>query len=106
MFSSRSASGRMTLLVVSVLLALLALLPGVGMSQNRRLVVAYYVPWDARSWHALEANPGSVDIVSPQWMSVNPCGGLSSQDNQTLKQFARARGLSVFPNLVTFSGWL
>ena len=70
------------------------------------MMVAYYVPWDARSWQAFEANPGSVDIVAAQWMSVDPCGGISSQDDQTLKQFARDRGISVFPTLVTFSGWL
>jgi spore germination protein YaaH len=73
---------------------------------DQRTVVAYYVPWDSRSWYALEANPGAIDLVAAQWMSVDPCGGISSQDDQTLKQFARGRGISVFPTLVTFSGWL
>src|SRR5439155_3403098 len=27
-------------------------------------------------------------------------------DDQTLKQFARSRGIQLFPSLVTFSGWL
>jgi spore germination protein len=82
------------------------LVSSVGAAPTGRLVVAYYVSEDARSWQALEANPGSIDIVAAQWMSVNPCGGISTHDDQTLKQFARGRGISVFPTLVTFSGAL
>jgi spore germination protein len=89
-----------------VILTTVATLPGAGNAQNQRMVVAYYISEDARSWHALEANAGSIDIVAAQWMGVDPCGGISSHDDQTLKQFARDRGISVFPTLVTFSGWL
>jgi spore germination protein len=97
-----------------ILLSLLALLTGalsipqgeISAAPTQRTIVAYYVPWDSRSWQALEANSGAVDLVAAQWMSVDPCGGISSQDDQTLKQFARGRGISVFPTLVTFSGWL
>lgn len=95
-----------------VLLGLLAFLAGVpstggaALAQNGPLVVAYYVSWDPRSWHALEANADAIDVVAAQWVTVDPCGGIGSRDDQTLKQFARARGISVFPSLVTFSGWL
>ncbi|MFN0070254.1 MAG: glycosyl hydrolase family 18 protein [Chloroflexota bacterium] len=81
-------------------------LPTNSVAQGSRLMMGYYVPWDARSWHALEANADVLDIVSAQWVSVDPCGGIATTDDQTLKRFARERGIALFPSLVTFSGWL
>jgi spore germination protein YaaH len=36
-------------------------------------------------------------------VTVDPCGNLGSNDDQTLKQFARARGIAVVPSLFTLS---
>ena len=71
-----------------------------------RRVLAYYVPDDPASWASLEAHAGSIDIVAVQWVTVDACGRLASSDNQTLKRFARSRGIRVFPSLLTLSGWL
>jgi spore germination protein YaaH len=70
------------------------------------MVLGYYVPYDATSWASLEAHPEQLDIVAAQWASIDPCGGISARDDQTLKQFARAHGLRVVPSLFTVSGWL
>jgi spore germination protein len=72
---------------------------------NRR-ALGYYVPYDSTSWYALEANAHLIDIVAVQWVTIDGCGGLTSEDNQTLKQFAQARGIAVYPTLLTSSGWL
>ena len=48
----------------------------------------------------------ALDIVAAQWVTIDPCGNLGSRDDQTLKQFARGRGLKVLPSLLTSSGWL
>jgi hypothetical protein len=39
-------------------------------------------------------------------VTIDACGGVGSSDDQTLKRFARSRGILVLPSLVTFSGWL
>ncbi|MFN0074723.1 MAG: glycosyl hydrolase family 18 protein, partial [Chloroflexota bacterium] len=95
-------------LTVALLITLLSSVapPTHTLAQGSRLMVVYYVPWDARSWHALEANADALDIVAAQWVSVDPCGGIATTDDQTLKRFARERGIALFPSLVTFSGWL
>lgn len=69
------------------------------------LLLGYYVPYDASSWHSFQEHAGQVDVVAPQWVSLDACGGLSSQDDLTLVQFARARGVKVLPTLFTISGW-
>jgi spore germination protein YaaH len=69
-------------------------------------VLAYYVPYDSTSWISLHAQAQLIDIVAVQAVTVDACGGIGSSDDQTLKQFARSRGLKVVPSLVTFSGWL
>jgi spore germination protein YaaH len=72
----------------------------------RRQVLGYYVPYDPTSWASLEANAGSIDVVAVQWVTIDGCGRLTSDDDQTLKQFAQARGIKVVPSLLTLSGWL
>ena len=67
------------------------------------MVLGYYVPWDGASWSSLEANAGQLDVVAAQWVTADACGRLSSRDDQTLKQFARTRGLQVAPSLLTTS---
>jgi spore germination protein YaaH len=70
------------------------------------LVLGYYVPYDPTSWASLEAHPGQLDLVAAQWATIDGCGGLTSRDDQTLKQFARDHGLKVEPSLFTASAWL
>jgi spore germination protein YaaH len=72
---------------------------------NRR-VLGYYVPDDPASWASLEAQAGLLDIVAGQWVTVDGCGQLASQDDQTLKQLARSKGVQVFPTLLTTSSWV
>ena len=94
-------------LVLIVLLA--ALLPAVTSASAPaagRRVLAYYVPYDPTSWSSLVAHPHAIDVVAAQWVTIDACGQLASRDDQTLKQFARAHGIRVFPSLLTLSGWL
>ena len=93
-----------------VLVVLLATLPPSAGAASQpavgRRVLAYYVPYDPTSWASLEAHPAAIDIVAAQWVTIDACGQLGSRDDQTLKQFARAHGIRVFPSLLTLSGWL
>ena len=73
---------------------------------RRPLVLGYYVPYDSTSWDSLQANADQLDLVAAQWVTVNGCGGLASTDDQTLKDFAASRGISVVPSLLTSSAWL
>lgn len=98
--------------VVGLILGLLPLGAAVGdepaasASSPGRRVFGYYVPYDPTSWASLEANPEGLDAVGAQWVTIDACGNLSSRDDQTLKQFARARRIAVFPSLLTMSGEL
>lgn len=71
-----------------------------------RWVLGYYVTYDAASWASLEAQAHLIDLVAVRWVTIDACGRLTSSDDQTLKQFARSRGIKVLPSLGTFSGWL
>lgn len=75
-------------------------------ASGSRLVLGYYVPYDAGSWASLEAHADQLDLVALQWATIDACGGLSSRDDQTLKAFARGRGLKIEPSLLTGSAWL
>lgn len=77
-----------------------ASLPGSG------VVLGYYVPYDPSSWASLEAHADRVNVVAAQWATVDACGGISSHDDQTLKQFARDHGVKIEPSLLTSSAWL
>jgi spore germination protein len=92
------------------LLMSLALLPSSANAQPRQdprgLVLGYYVPYDSTSWQSLMAHLDQVDIVAAQWVSMDGCGGLSSRDDQTLKQVLHGRGVAVVPSLFTASAWL
>jgi spore germination protein YaaH len=101
---------------ILAVIALLALIPPGGVraqtdssgasTGGRRLVLGYYVPYDPTSWESLQQQAQPLDAVGAQWVTVDPCGGLTSQDDQTLKQLARARGVAVFPSLLTTTRWL
>jgi len=71
-----------------------------------RLVLGYYGPGDPNSWTSLQAHVEHLDMVAGHWLSIDACGNLTSRDDQTLKQFARATGIRIFPSLLTLSGWL
>ena len=71
-----------------------------------RLVLGYYVPYDATSWESLQAHTGQLDFVSAQWVTLDGCGGLGSRDDESLNQFARVHGLKVLPSLLTGSAEL
>jgi len=75
-------------------------------AQQPRLMLGYYVPYDATSWQSLVQHADALDIVAAQWVSIDACGNISSTDDQTLKQLAHARNLQVVPSLFTLSGWL
>jgi spore germination protein YaaH len=97
------------LLLCAALLACAVLPAGVWAqtrAPERRQVLGYYVPWDGASWATLEANAGQLDVVAAQWVTVDACGRLSSREDQTLKQFARGRGIRIAPSLLTLSGGL
>ncbi len=69
-----------------------------------RIFFGYYVPYDPSSWMSLEAQADLIDYVAAQWVSVDACGNIASQDDLTLVRFARARGIGVLPSLFTTSG--
>ena len=69
-------------------------------------MLGYYVEYDATSWATLEAQVRQIDVVAATWVSIDGCGRLSTRDDQTLKRFARANGVQVFPSLLTDAGWL
>lgn len=71
-----------------------------------RRVVGYYVPYDQTSWESFEARPRAVDVLAAQWVAIDACGQISTRDNQTVNRLARARGVAVYPSLLTSSGWL
>src|SRR5215211_340170 len=71
-----------------------------------RRVLGYYGPGDPNSWTSLQANAQHIDFVAGHWLTIDACGNLTTRDDQTLKQFARATGVRIFPSLLTLSGWL
>jgi spore germination protein YaaH len=91
---------------IALLLASSLFAPAHAATPEHGLVLGYYVPYDATSWASLEAHPEQLDVVAAQWVTIDACGGLSSRDDQTLKQFARAHGLKVVPSLFTLSAGL
>jgi spore germination protein YaaH len=71
-----------------------------------RLVLGYYVPYDPTSWQSLAEHADQLDMVAAQWVTIDPCGNLTSRDDQTLKQLAQQHNVKVLPSLLTLSGWL
>lgn len=92
----------MAALVAAVLLAV----PSVARPAPGRLVLGYYVPYDPTSWASLQSQARSIDVVAVQWVTIDACGRLTSDDDQTLKRFAQSQGIRVIPSLLTYSGWL
>lgn len=86
--------------------ALLAVAPPTVAAIPEKRMFAYYVPYDPTSWSSLQEHAGATDYVAAQWVTIDACGSIGSRDDQTLKQFARAQGVKVFPSLLTGSGWL
>jgi spore germination protein YaaH len=68
--------------------------------------MTYYVGWDPAAWRSLDANWDAVDVIGAQWVWVDACGGLTTYDDQTLKERARAGGIAVLPSLFTVSAGL
>src|SRR5688572_12022186 len=117
---------RVAVLGLALLAAHLLMVPGIGGSlalasarpwdtdaglaearrASSRLVLGYYTPYDPVSWASIQAQAQAVDIVAAQWVTIDGCGRLTSDDDQTLKRFARSHGIRVFPSLLTLSGWL
>src|SRR5215208_6223841 len=110
----RAMSWRSRTLLLGVLLAVLlpvsvAALPAnapVPQASPGRRVLGYYGPGDPTSWTSLQANAQAIDLIAGHWITIDACGNLASRDDQTLKQFAQAHGIRVFPSLLTLSGWL
>ncbi|MBV9173961.1 MAG: hypothetical protein JOZ81_28185, partial [Chloroflexi bacterium] len=71
-----------------------------------KMVLAYYVPYDATSWDSLQAHAAAIDVVAGQWVNADACGNLSSRDDETVKDFAHANGLRVAPSLFVASAWV
>src|SRR4051794_20401283 len=42
-----------------------------------RLMLGYYVPYDATSWASLAAHADALDVVAAQWVTVDACGNLA-----------------------------
>jgi spore germination protein YaaH len=91
--------------VVGALLLVLAPTFAQAATPGRRML-GYYVPYDPTSWETLTTQADLIDDVAAQWVTIDACGLIGSRDDRTLIQFARSRGIRVFPSLVTFSGWL
>jgi Glycosyl hydrolases family 18 len=95
------------LILAGTALALLALvLPGptaASAQAGGRRVLGYYVPYDRTSWDTLQAQAPLIDDVAVQWVTVDACGQIGSRDDRTLGQFARERGMRIFPSLLTMS---
>jgi spore germination protein len=94
------------MLLRAVAVAILVLSSGAPVHATQRHFLGYYVPYDATAWKSLEAHADAIDLVGAQWVTIDACGGLASRDDQTLKQFARGRGIQVLPSLLTLSAWL
>jgi spore germination protein len=90
----------------ALLVALLLSLLPVPASAAGPTFLGYYVEWDPRSWESLSQNWDAVDYVAAQWVWADPCGTLTTRDDQTLKAEAASRGIPVFPSLYTMSQWL
>ncbi len=75
-------------------------------SSSKRVVLAYYVPYDPTSWASFQAQADALDYVDAQWVTVNACGSIGSRDDRTLIAYAGQHGVKVLPSLLTSSGWL
>ena len=71
-----------------------------------RVVLGYYVPYDTTSWASLRAHVDQMDYVGAQWVMLNGCGNLRTNDDVTLKEFAHSRSVKVLPSLLTGSAEL
>ena len=83
---------------------IVALLPSSALAQGPKFL-GYYVEWDAHSWQSLSRNWDAVDYIAAQWVWADPCGFLTTRDDQTLKAEAAKRGIPVFPSLFTMNQW-
>ena len=90
------------MLAVSCVLAL-GQAPAAG-AAGGRFALGYYVPYSPSSWESLQAHADALDAVAAQWVTVDACGGLGSNDDQTLKQFANEHHVKVLASLLTGLG--
>jgi spore germination protein YaaH len=77
-----------------------------GHAASPARVIAYYVSYDPQAWASLEQHADELDLVDGQWVTITACGDLGSRDDETLRQFAAAHGVAVYPSLFTASGSL
>ena len=112
MRSLRRKTLRSVALLALPLLLLMTLQPN-GQTQaaaqqpsQQRVVLGYYVPYDPTSWQSLAEHIDQLDMVAAQWVTIDACGNLASQDDQTLKLLAKQHNVRVLPSLLTLSGWL
>ncbi len=75
-------------------------------SPTKRVVLSYYVPYDATSWASFQAEAANLTYVDAQWVTVDACGNVGSRDDRTLIAYANEYGVKVLPSLLTSSGWL
>ena len=75
-------------------------------ASKKRVVLGYYVPYDATSWASFQVQASGLDYVGAQWVTVDPCGNIGSRDDRTLISYAGQNGVKVLPSLLTSTGWL
>jgi spore germination protein len=104
------AGRRAAIILAAAGLALMLGLPAAGSAQPGSgpglRVVGYYVPYDPTSWLSADQHAQDLDLVDAQWVTVDACGDIGSRDDRTLKRSLEARGVPVFPSLLTSSAWL
>lgn len=71
---------------------------------GKRVVLGYYVPYDATSWASFQAQADDLDYVNAQWVTADACGNIGSRDDRTLIAYANEHGVKVLPSLLTSSG--
>lgn len=71
-----------------------------GSCREPQLVSHFYYVNEPSSWNSLQANVAQIQMLSPQWFSVNGEGKLASTLDPAVVELARKQGVSLFPLLV------
>jgi spore germination protein YaaH len=74
---------------------------GTATPTTGRVLLAYYVPYDPTSWASLVAHANQIDVLATQSIALDACGGLTAQDDRTLRTLARAHGISVLASVTS-----
>src|SRR5258707_2913820 len=67
---------------------------------EQRVVLGYYARYDPTSWQSLAEHIDQLDMIAAQWVTIDACGNLASQDDQTLKSLAKQHNVKVLPSLL------